>query len=338
MLTCCTNCHAQFEINDRLVREDDARVRCGECQTEFDARRNLIDRYSGMPYLLPEDELAMAQAGDEFEDDWDDHAIGNRGFSSSAHTERRSAAQALEFDRTSALTGVEPGYSDFRGRSETRSRDNHCRDSLDNSYQPDPRTGGGKNTRTSGDQYDLELPPRSDIPELQAEAAQPGPNTDVKEKNASSGFLLSGLAGLLLVAGVISMLFGWKDRIAVLPLPQPVLQAFCAVTGCQLQEERDIAQLQLLQKKIYTHPSVDGALIVSLDLINNADFEQIYPQLSIKMADETGATVAQRSFSPNEYLSDQFAEQKLIPGKPVRIQLELMDPGVDARTFELGFE
>ena len=55
MLTRCNHCETCFQINERLVRENDATVACGDCANVFDARLNLVDEYSGEYYQLAED-------------------------------------------------------------------------------------------------------------------------------------------------------------------------------------------------------------------------------------------------------------------------------------------
>ena len=54
------------------------------------------------------------------------------------------------------------------------------------------------------------------------------------------------------------------------------------------------------------------------------------------MADEQGRTVAQRDFTSGDYLSAEFSDKLLPPGTPVRIDLEVVDPGLAAQSFEIS--
>src|SRR5215207_9350853 len=53
MLTQCPNCQTTFRVTTDILRVADGQVRCGRCQTQFDALERLID----------ESETADPQAG-----------------------------------------------------------------------------------------------------------------------------------------------------------------------------------------------------------------------------------------------------------------------------------
>ena len=43
MLTQCPNCQTTFRVTTEILRVADGQVRCGRCQTQFDALERLID-------------------------------------------------------------------------------------------------------------------------------------------------------------------------------------------------------------------------------------------------------------------------------------------------------
>src|SRR5688572_18986590 len=53
MLTQCPNCQTTFRVTTEILRVADGQVRCGRCQTQFDALERLID----------ENEAAEVQSG-----------------------------------------------------------------------------------------------------------------------------------------------------------------------------------------------------------------------------------------------------------------------------------
>jgi predicted Zn finger-like uncharacterized protein len=128
-----------------------------------------------------------------------------------------------------------------------------------------------------------------------------------------------------------------RDDIARSNLPEPVRAAFCSVTGCELPVGTDLAELELLRQKVYSHASIDNALVVSVDVVNNAHFPQPYPVLSITMANSSGEAVAERDFQPADYLENYTGEETLAAGKPTRINIDIVDPGEDAQSFEMQF-
>lgn len=153
------------------------------------------------------------------------------------------------------------------------------------------------------------------------------------EKSAR-GFLLP-LVGVLLISCML--LYAARNSVAKMNLPEPVLSAFCGVTGCQLPAQSDVSRLELMRRRMYNHPTLDEVLVISVDLINRAPFPQPYPMLAITMTNSEGTPVANRDFTPAEYQPPELIGELLPAGKPVRVKFEIVDPAVDAQSFDLEF-
>lgn len=143
------------------------------------------------------------------------------------------------------------------------------------------------------------------------------------------------LLGLLALACAAA--FYAREEIAKSNLPESVRAGFCSVAGCELPVATNIAELELLRQKVFSHKTTEGALVVSVDVINNARYPQPYPVLSITMANSEGESVAQRDFEPADYLKNYTGNETLTAGKPTRINIDIVDPGEDALSFEMEF-
>lgn len=143
---------------------------------------------------------------------------------------------------------------------------------------------------------------------------------------------------LLMCVALGGVLYLARNVIATMNLPEPVVSAFCAVTGCELPAKKDIEQLELVRHQMFSHKTLDDVLVFSVDLVNRARFPQPYPVLVVTMANGTGESVAFRKFEPAEYLEDDPALKTLPAGEPVRIKFEIVDPGPQALSSELSFE
>ena len=117
----------------------------------------------------------------------------------------------------------------------------------------------------------------------------------------------------------------------------PVVNAVCQFTGCQPPLRRQPELIKLRKRTIYSHPSIDGALVISISIENQADFAQPFPLLNVSMSDRTGRTVVRRVFKPTEYLEWVPANGVIRSGQIVNFKLEIKDPGRDAMSFELEF-
>jgi predicted Zn finger-like uncharacterized protein len=109
------------------------------------------------------------------------------------------------------------------------------------------------------------------------------------------------------------------------------------IPRCTLPPSRDLSRIQLVSRSVYSHPNIEGVLIVNAVITNSASFNQPYPVLLISMSNIRGQVIAERYFTPAEYLVSEIEGPSMEPGRSVPVTLALMDPGQDAMAFELDF-
>jgi len=86
-------------------------------------------------------------------------------------------------------------------------------------------------------------------------------------------------------------------------------------------------------------PPARNARLFSTTLINTANFTQPFPLLTVGFSDINGKPLAQRRFTPREYLSNSIdLAAGMEPDLPVRVELELVDPGKAAVNYEFHRE
>ncbi len=150
---------------------------------------------------------------------------------------------------------------------------------------------------------------------------------------------LTVVALILLVA--IGVQYAWFKPARVLsayPQARPLLETFCALTGCRVPDRRDPSKIQMLARDVRVHPGYEGALLVSATLVNAASHAQPYPRLQFSVFNVNGQTIASRVFEPEEYLSpDLDPDGNMSPGKPLQIAIELIAPEEAAISYEFRF-
>ncbi|MFK7855949.1 MAG: zinc-ribbon and DUF3426 domain-containing protein [Granulosicoccus sp.] len=143
-------------------------------------------------------------------------------------------------------------------------------------------------------------------------------------------FLLLSLAGGL-------YLYRERDALYANQHIRPALETACSLLNCELPEQVDLSAIKVLKRAVFSHPSIDNALIINLGFVNEAAFMQRYPVLEIRLTDRTGRLVVKNNFFPVDY-SDSWQEgDKLDAGKRLDISLTVEDPGNTATSFELDF-
>ena len=157
-------------------------------------------------------------------------------------------------------------------------------------------------------------------------------NRDAQYASRSSARRIGGL--LSCAALLVLLAFQWwaKDPLRWPALATvPVVNWACNYYPCQLQAAYLSEQLA-----VYSHPEKRGVLIVEAVLSNTSAVAQPFPQLALKFTDADDRPVAQRRFSPGEYLRGEASgASKMAPATPVRIALTIQDPGPSAVNYTL---
>jgi len=145
--------------------------------------------------------------------------------------------------------------------------------------------------------------------------------------------ILLGLSAL--VAEIFWLQFeGWSRDTAI----RPIYAVACDWIGCQLPVLRDVEKMSTRNLVVRSHPDLSGALIVDAVIVNQADFAQPYPVLELRFTSIDGNLVAGRRFQPAEYLSGELlGRTQMATLTPIRIELQIEDPGGEAVNYFLNF-
>ena len=121
-------------------------------------------------------------------------------------------------------------------------------------------------------------------------------------------------------------------------LPTSLRTKFCGWITCVHKIPRALNQIEILNRSIYTHPHEKNALMVTVTIINRAEFAQPYPVVELRFLDVAGEIMAARKFNPHDYLKESWHRQSIMqPARPTSIQLEVIDFGEDVIGYEFDF-
>ena len=145
----------------------------------------------------------------------------------------------------------------------------------------------------------------------------------------------------IVIVALLAGLYALRHRhhLADKPLIRPAYGLWCLAKGCEVPARLDTSKLAVVSKQIFSHPTIDDALVITLVIRNTADFEQRFPKLFLWLSDRTRRTVASNEFEPADYLPENNMplNSKLGAGEQQRISLDVLDPGDDAVSLELTF-
>ncbi len=148
-----------------------------------------------------------------------------------------------------------------------------------------------------------------------------------------------GVLNLLAILGLGVQYVAYNfDALARQDQYRPWFEQLCPSLGCSLPSKVDIELIKSSNLVVRSHPQFAGALVVDAILYNRAPFAQPFPLLEIRFADLNDRPLASRRFKPSEYLAGELAGQaEMPPQTPIHIALDILDPGIDAVNYSLGF-
>lgn len=147
------------------------------------------------------------------------------------------------------------------------------------------------------------------------------------------------LVVLALVGLLVSQLAYFQfERLSAVPELRPFYEQACELAGCELEPLVAIDKIQSRKLVVRTAPDDRNSLIVDAVIINEAEFAQPFPAIGLTFSNLNGDVVAQSLFAPEDYLAGEALElESMPPQTPIRIAINIRDPGRDAVNYNISF-
>ena len=145
---------------------------------------------------------------------------------------------------------------------------------------------------------------------------------------------------LALLGGLVSQVVWYQfDRLSAIPQLRPFYVQGCEIFGCELEPLVDVHSIQSRKLVVKTNPENRNQLLVDAVIINRASFEQPFPAIALTFSNLNNDVVAQSVFTPEEYLAGDGQDLEAMPtDRPVRILINILDPGKDAVNYNIAFQ
>ncbi|WP_250655320.1 DUF3426 domain-containing protein [Alkalimarinus coralli] len=142
----------------------------------------------------------------------------------------------------------------------------------------------------------------------------------------------------LLVILLAQLAWFHYDKLSQFDQLRPFYEQGCQLVGCQLPDLVDTSKIKSQNLIVRSHPTARKALIIDAVIVNQALFDQPFPNLALYFSDLNNKVIAQRLFEPSEYLAGDVKSWAAMPkGTPIHISIEIMDPGKDAVNYSVKF-
>lgn len=319
MFTVCPDCLRQFRLYAEHIAAAAGQVRCGFCQSQFNALERLYDQ----PLTL--EQLAN---------------MANR-VQASPEEPQFEIPQHEQDDVTPVKD--EPALQEIESAEPVAAED------PDETLAEQPETGSNHPAVVDNEEYDAEKQQKivdaeaskAKRPETRYEFDDEALDTADTEDDAGRRMNTWWSAGVLMVLLLFALQLAWFQRDRLLldyPELRPYVTQLCEKLDCRVIRERDTRAISLVNRDVRLHPTYQDTLLVNATMQNELSIRQPYPQVQLTLFDTAGALIGYREFEPTDYLDASIDIDEGMPvDSPVHFVLEVAGSSEEAVSFEFRF-
>jgi hypothetical protein len=312
----------------------DGQVRCGRCQTQFDALERLIDENEAAP------EQSLRTARDRMP------AAMSQASRRDIEVEEPAAQEDITLEgRHIEISGRYRLPDSVRGEPQIREETVEEWVEIDDIEDAAEEAAVIEVDEAQVDEDVLdelaeeavaEDEPAIEVAEEAPLEAEPEPGLDLlaAPRRAPVPRIWKILAGPLVLLLAIQFVHTYRHTLARHPRLGQAIMGIYGALGANLQPDWNLHAYEILQWHLGSDPAMPGTLKVRASLKNVASFAQPYPLLKLVLEDRWGESVREREFEPAEYLDPGTASDRLLgPAQQATATISIVDPGTDAEGF-----
>jgi predicted Zn finger-like uncharacterized protein len=340
VLTQCPNCQTTFRVTSEILRVAHGQVRCGRCQTQFDALERLVEepetseapsgRFTRMPEPPPERMPSSIEVDEP-----------------SSHEEITLEGRRIEISGTYEVPGVADSDAGPQVRQHVIAQWAEVADDAEETSDPAPEDVPEYDLRDAALEGEVEA-------DEDAEVEEPRParpvhplrrrKTDVQQPDeldlltakptrARSPIVWKYLVAPLALLLALQIMDRYSAILARHPKIGPPLVALYDKLSLTITPDWNLRAYKIEHWPIISEPGESGLLRVRANITNLAPFPQPYPLLRLELSDRFGGQVRARDLEPAEYLDGAAAERLMAPSQKANVTFTIVDPGPDADGF-----
>jgi predicted Zn finger-like uncharacterized protein len=334
MLTQCPNCQTTFRVTTEILRVADGQVRCGRCQTQFDALERLIDENEAAP------EQSVRTARDRMP------VAVSRASPRDIEVEEPAAQEDITLEgRHIEISGRYRLPDSVRGEPQMREEtveewveiddvedvaEEAAVIEIDEAQVDEDVLDELAEEAVAEDEQPIEVAEETPV---EAEA-EPEFDLLASPRRQPAPRIWKILAGPLVLLLALQFVHTYRHTLARHPRLGQAIMGIYGALGANLQPDWNLHAYEILQWHLGSDPAIPGTLKVRASLKNVASFAQPYPLLKLVLEDRWGESVREREFEPAEYLDPATAPDRLLgPAQQATATISIVDPGTDAEGF-----
>lgn len=316
MKTRCPDCQTTFRVTPEQLKARAGRVRCGQCQSVFNALDSLLDETGTA--TLPTPQITSRSVLPETD------VLAESRPSVIPTSPQAESGYAADILPEGSVTADDSGLAMATTPAAI---------TVDDAPPP-----GDEAQKELGTASGL-ITPRdtSEIPGYSkwAEGLMVGPVALPVDKVGRWPFVLATLLLALALAGQI--VFRFRSEIAITtPSLRPLLELLSEALDAEVPLPRHVELVSIETSDLQTDPARGNQIILNATLRNRANYAQAFPSLELSLTDTQDVAIARRVFPPEEYLSASVAaDQPFAANTDVAVRLWIETSDISASGYRL---
>lgn len=147
-------------------------------------------------------------------------------------------------------------------------------------------------------------------------------------------FVLAALLLVLTLAGQIAHQFRAELAVTA-PALRPMLESTCSILDCDIPLPRHVELVSIEASDLQSDPANAGALVLAATLKNRAAYAQAWPLLEVTLTDVQDNAVLRRVLQPGDYLPARADPTLFPPNAEVAVKLWLEVKEIAAAGYRL---
>lgn len=152
-----------------------------------------------------------------------------------------------------------------------------------------------------------------------------------------SALFWTGLCVLGALLFVAQLMYVYRVQIvSQVPLLRPVFERACETLSCQVPYERRLDQIRVQASALHKAPSQPGQSTLGFTLRNDFERPQEWPTLVLDLKDFSGALIARRNITPDQYLAPERREPAFAARSELMVRLPLNTGQLQVNGYQIS--
>lgn len=147
----------------------------------------------------------------------------------------------------------------------------------------------------------------------------------------------TSLCVLGVVLFVVQLMYVYRVQIvSQIPMLRPVFESACQTLSCKVPYERRLDQIRVQASALHKAPNQPGQSALGFTLRNEFERPQEWPTLVLDLKDFSGALIARRNITPDQYLASERREPAFAARSEIMVRLPLNTGQLQVNGYQIS--